>query len=260
MVWHRYSRSMIYVRNPLLELALVQATAAGFPKHTHDEYVISANLGGLEEVWLDGRRFEVSPQMVTVYAPAAVQASRSLNGSAWQCLSLYVSPVAFAAYFDCPPPDLPACMHQPALARSMHQLATLPTTLQEEAIIQLLDRLRQQQHPPARLPDEQGSQLVRHVQQQLLDDLSRPVTLEELARAAGVTPAHLVRRFHQACGLPPLAWQMQQRMAKARQLLRAGHGIVEVALVTGFADQSHFSKTFSRFSGMTPGRYRQINF
>ena len=81
-----------------------------------------------------------------------------------------------------------------------------------------------------------------------------------LAQQAGITPAHLVRRFHQACGLPPLAWQMQQRMAEARRQLRAGQSIIEVALATGFADQAHFSKTFSRFCGMTPGRYRQINF
>ncbi|WP_204377519.1 AraC family ligand binding domain-containing protein [Aquitalea magnusonii] len=66
-VRHGYSRWMIFLRTPLLELAGIQATAAGFPKHTHDEYVISVNLGGLEQVWLDGSSFEVKPDMLTIY-------------------------------------------------------------------------------------------------------------------------------------------------------------------------------------------------
>ena len=259
-VRHGYSRSMIFLRTPLLELAGIQASAAGFPKHTHDEYVISVNLGGLEEVWLDGKRFEVQPDMLTVYPPAAVQASRSLSGEDWQCLSLYVAPAAFPAYFDCLPPDLPSRLPRPDLAAALRQLATQDASLREEAVIALLARLPRQLSSPSDNASSSGSLLVRRVQQQLLDDLSQPLTLEVLAQQAGITPAHLVRRFHQACGLPPLAWQMQQRMAEARRQLRAGQSIIEVALATGFADQAHFSKTFSRFCGMTPGRYRQINF
>ncbi|MGL9734025.1 MAG: AraC family ligand binding domain-containing protein [Symbiopectobacterium sp.] len=38
-----------------------------FPRHTHDEYVISANLNGVEYVWLDGNTFDVDPQMVVTY-------------------------------------------------------------------------------------------------------------------------------------------------------------------------------------------------
>jgi AraC family transcriptional regulator, chemosensory pili system protein ChpD len=251
---------MIFLRTPLLELAGIQASAAGFPKHTHDEYVISVNLGGLEEVWLDGSRFEVRPDMLTVYAPGAVQASRSLSGEDWQCLSLYVAPAAFPAYFDCLPPDLPSQLQRPELAAALRQLAGQEASLRTEAIIALLARLPQQGPSAANNTSHRGSLLVRRVQQQLLDDLSQPLTLDTLAQQAGITPAHLVRSFHQACGLPPLAWQMQQRMAEARRQLRAGKAIVDVALATGFADQAHFSKAFSRFCGMTPGRYRQINF
>jgi hypothetical protein len=45
---------------------------------------------------------------------------------------------------------------------------------------------------------------------------------------------------------------MQQRMALARRLLRAGQPIIDVALATGFADQAHFSKAFSRFAACRP--------
>lgn len=251
---------MILLRTPLLELARVSASAQGFPRHTHDEYVISANLGGLEAVWLDGKSFTVSPDMLTIYPPQAVQASHSLSGSGWECLSLYVAPAAFATLFDCTPPDLPSHLAQPECAARLKYIAQLETSLREEAIIHFLGQLLTQADHASPRHCRQDSPLLQRSRQQLLDDLSQPVTLEQLAQEAGVTPAHLVRRFQAVSGLPPLAWQMQQRMAAARRMLRSGMPIIDVALATGFADQAHFSKAFSRFCGMSPGRYRQINF
>ncbi|WP_199104287.1 AraC family transcriptional regulator [Aquitalea sp. ASV11] len=251
---------MILLRTPLLELARITASASGFPRHTHDEYVISANLGGHEQVWLEGESFVVSPDMLTIYPPQAVQSSHSLSDAGWDCLSLYVDPAAFGQLFDCPPPDLPSHLQQPVFARQLKHIARLEASLREEAIVQLLQTLLDGRAAAPHRPDSSGSQLVQHVRQRLLDDLSVGTHLQQLAAAAGVTSAHLVRRFQQATGLPPLAWQMQQRMALARRLLRAGRPIIDVALATGFADQAHFSKAFSRFCGMSPGRYRQINF
>jgi AraC family transcriptional regulator len=47
------------------------------------------------------------------------------------------------------------------------------------------------------------------------------------------------------------------RVARAQNLLRhASLGITEIALACGFADQSHFTRAFSRVTGMPPGRYR----
>ncbi|MGL9750660.1 MAG: helix-turn-helix domain-containing protein [Symbiopectobacterium sp.] len=53
---------------------------------------------------------------------------------------------------------------------------------------------------------------------------------------------------------------MQRRIGKARELLRQGMSISEVALSLGFADQAHFTKTFNRFNAMTPGCFQRINF
>jgi hypothetical protein len=127
---------MILLRTPLLELARISASASGFPRHTHDEYVISANLGGLEAGMAGRKIFVVSPDMLTIYPPQAVQASHSLSGSGWDCLSLYVAPAAFP-HCSTAPPDLPSHLHsrncQPAqthrpagsqLARGGHHAVT----------------------------------------------------------------------------------------------------------------------------------------
>jgi AraC-like DNA-binding protein len=49
---------------------------------------------------------------------------------------------------------------------------------------------------------------------------------------------------------------MQLRVQVARRHLAQGRAIAEVALLTGFADQSHLTRAFVRQVGITPGRYR----
>jgi AraC-like DNA-binding protein len=57
--------------------------------------------------------------------------------------------------------------------------------------------------------------------------------------------------------MPPHAFQTQVRVANAKRLLRGGSAILQVALETGFADQSHLTRCFTRFVGLTPGAYQQ---
>lgn len=82
------------------------------------------------------------------------------------------------------------------------------------------------------------------------------IRLEQLVAAAGRTSRfHLVHAFTAAVGLPPHAYQLQVRVARARGLLAAGMPAADVAMLLGFADQSHLSRHFRRVTGVTPGRY-----
>jgi AraC-like DNA-binding protein len=56
--------------------------------------------------------------------------------------------------------------------------------------------------------------------------------------------------------MPPHAWLMQQRIARARALLQDGCLPLEVATQLGFADQSHLSRQFKQVYGVGPGAYR----
>lgn len=58
--------------------------------------------------------------------------------------------------------------------------------------------------------------------------------------------------------MPPYQWLLQERVRKAKEHLLSGDlPLVEVALVTGFADQAHFTRTFSRVVGASPGAWRR---
>jgi AraC-like DNA-binding protein len=69
-------------------------------------------------------------------------------------------------------------------------------------------------------------------------------------------PTHLVRAFSGAYGIPPHQYLMSRRVERARRLLLEGRAPGEVAVETGFYDQSHLNRHFKRLVGVAPGRYR----
>ncbi|MFQ6227725.1 helix-turn-helix domain-containing protein [Nocardia sp. NPDC002869] len=62
------------------------------------------------------------------------------------------------------------------------------------------------------------------------------VSLGDLVQDTGLSRFQLVRRFRDVTGLPPLAWQINERIIRARSRLRAGCGLAEVSNDLGFAD------------------------
>ena len=83
------------------------------------------------------------------------------------------------------------------------------------------------------------------------DDFS----LEELARAVGLSPFHLARCFRSHVGVPPSAYRRVLRVEAARQLLRQGEPPSSVAARCGFYDQAHLNRHFKRNIGVTPMCY-----
>lgn len=81
--------------------------------------------------------------------------------------------------------------------------------------------------------------------------------LRELADEAGLSPGRLNRLFSRSVGIPPGEYRQHLRIRRAKELLAAGTSLVDVALETGYADQSHFTRAFVRIAGMTPGVYRR---
>jgi AraC-like DNA-binding protein len=79
------------------------------------------------------------------------------------------------------------------------------------------------------------------------------VSVETLAREAGLSPAHFARAFTRSVGRPPHQHLLALRLARARRLLAAADArLSDVALRTGFADQAHFTRAFRRAFGVTP--------
>ncbi len=93
----------------------------------------------------------------------------------------------------------------------------------------------------------------------LRNHLDGAISIAEVAKACGLSRGYFIRAFREATGQTPHRWMLQNRVERARGLLIESElGLADVALVCGFADQSHFTRIFARLMGVPPGNYRRI--
>lgn len=87
----------------------------------------------------------------------------------------------------------------------------------------------------------------------------RRLTLDELAGEAGVHPVHLSRIFRRSVGEGIVEHVHRLRVRTAcERMLDPSASLAEVSFQTGFADQSHFTRSFRRIAGMTPAAFRSV--
>ena len=84
-----------------------------------------------------------------------------------------------------------------------------------------------------------------------------PLTVKELARQANLSQTHFINLFRRTTGIPPVKFQIECRIQRAKELLRDSKtAISDIALQLGFNSHQHFSDTFSRIVGMPPKAWR----
>lgn len=88
----------------------------------------------------------------------------------------------------------------------------------------------------------------------LYDRYRENLTIAQIAAGVGVHSVYLARTFRRHFGCTPGEFCRFRRLERSLDLLLSTRlPLAEVALVSGFADQSHFTKTFARCFGLTPG-------
>jgi transcriptional regulator GlxA family with amidase domain len=117
----------------------------------------------------------------------------------------------------------------------------------------------QSQFVAAPVPDEPGDiGTLAPILDWAVAHLDEPLTVEELARRALMSPRTFARRFRDSTGTTPLQWLLRQRILHAQQLLEATELPVEiVASRCGFGSATALRVHFRRSTGTTPQSYRR---
>ena len=115
--------------------------------------------------------------------------------------------------------------------------------------------IRFAESPPTIRRQGCGKDVLSPARDYLVDNYAENISLQDLARITNLSPFHFTRVFTRWFGMPPHAYQTQIRVLRAKGLLEQGRSIADIALRTGFADQSHLSRHFKRLTGVTPGQY-----
>lgn len=87
---------------------------------------------------------------------------------------------------------------------------------------------------------------------------AEPLTVADLADAAGLSPAHFSREFRRAFGESPHEYLLTRRLERAATLLRnTDRPVIEICLAVGLSSVGSFTTSFSRIHGMSPLAYRE---
>lgn len=91
------------------------------------------------------------------------------------------------------------------------------------------------------------------------DQVLQPLTLADLASLAQVHPSHFAKIFRQHFNCSPGEYIRKLRIEWAcKQLISSSSSVGEIALKSGFYDQSHFNRVFKNYMSMTPGQYKKL--
>jgi AraC family transcriptional regulator len=103
------------------------------------------------------------------------------------------------------------------------------------------------------LPQHQLFQILEYIN----EHLERDIKLADLAALLDMSQFHFSHLFKQAMGIAPYQYLLQQRVERAKQLLKqTDQSIIDIAFLCGFNSHSHLSKQFRQLTGITPKAYR----
>ncbi|WP_137391152.1 helix-turn-helix domain-containing protein [Rhodoligotrophos defluvii] len=216
----------------------------GLEPHYHAEVQASIVWRGEREYRIGDRRLRLRPGQVLVVPPwRAHHALPSMRGDI-RSTEFYIAGSTLSAetagwlnqfgYVVLERPDLVDLSPVEAAGLLTEHLAAAPDAVIFDAA-------------PAQLPNGTG---------RLSQAVARHDQIADAAQALGFSREGFIRAFARSFGLTPHAYKVNLRLNEARQLLRQGEAIADVAYATGFSDQSHFGRMFLRFFGATPGQFR----
>ncbi len=255
-----------------LELLHVKTADREFPREIHDEYEITYIERGAGYLQHGGREYLVRPDSIVVIGPGEAHRFKPSDGP-WAFRTFFTAGSSLADVASSASDRLPAdprfalpVIQDKALGQSLQRLHILlehPGCLleQEQTAVVTGARLVLQYSRPDSSLRQFGSERtgIEHAREYLQAHYQRNVSLTKLAAIAGLSPFHFLRAFRQHVGMPPHASLVQIRINLAKKMLRDGRASVDVALTTGFSDQSHFCRHFHAHAGITPLEYRNAH-
>ncbi|QXE10400.1 MULTISPECIES: AraC family transcriptional regulator [Pseudomonas] len=255
---------------PFIEArAIADGREVCYSRHSHAHFSIGAITAGRSIYVHEQSTFEVAAGTVVLMNPGDVHACNPIDDQPWSYLMLYVetpwltdlqhqlgfsAELEFRRFATTHLDDL-------RLFRDLRGLYAILVDEQQDALrkhsaaVEFFSDLQWRLNPaePAlREPNFKLERAADFIREHCTDLLS----LEDICTAAQLSASYLIRAFKQHYGMTPHAFLVNQRIQFARERLRSGQLIADVALDAGFADQAHFQRAFKQHLAATPGQYR----
>jgi len=238
-----------------------------FSRHSHSEYVIGFTESGRHDVWCRGNWWHASRNAIATLAPDEPHFGGAGSETGWSQTMFYIpedsvrdifdeddKTVRSGIAFDSPFHECPSAYAKLCLLRDI--LASKGDPLRAEELLQDILRTVFSAFGSIALSDPMStSGADKRIREYLHDNHAQRISLDELCALSCSSKQLVITNFKRRFGMTPFQYLQTVRVTKARDLLRSGCGLAEVAVSTGFADQSHLSRNFKAVLGVTPGQY-----
>lgn len=257
---------------PTLELRHGRDSDACYALHTHAEYSLGAILDGASCYQYRHQHYYINTGSTMLIAPNIPHACNRESESAslqWHYLMLYIDEKAWhslSEVFQCylVPDGKPR--QDAVLFRLLKQLhrawSETPVSLLaiETAWLDCFQRLcvlYDKRFKPSVVAD--NPQTIQLAVEWLNQHLTEEISLAAWAQAVDLPRHQLLRQFRHCIGISPHQYLLNKRIQLAKQLLKSGSSASDVSYQLGFSDQSHFQRTFKRYTAVTPKHYQIAN-
>lgn len=244
----------------------IEACFAGraFAPHRHDSYAIGVTIDGVQRFDYRGATRSSLPGQLVILHPDELHDGRAGDDRAFRYRTAYLAPVDIQRMLGGSLPFVEGGISEdPRLRRAVHALLRdLERPLEGmeadclvfEVAVAL--SIASGGNPPAQISDRVAAERAREMIEARLAD---GVTLAELEQATGHDRWQLSRDFRALYGTSPYRYLVMRRVDAGLARMRRGATLAEAAHASGFADQSHFTRSFKRATGLTPNAWRTIH-
>ncbi|WP_114239901.1 AraC family transcriptional regulator [Dyella sp. C9] len=245
-----------------VELYRAHIVRHAFEPHTHDGFGLGAIEAGVERFRYRGAEHLAPADSVVMMNPDELHTGQAETDGGWFYRMVYIEPEAVAEvtgepgwwFSDVVREDLPSARRVTALLDALWQ-ADEPLAF-DSLLHELLAQFRLHARVPCKAQDGAPVRFAP-VLDYLHAQLSRRLTLDELAGVAGLSPFHFLRQFRTHHHATPQQMLMAFRLAEAKRQLARGEAPALVAAAVGLTDQAHLTRAFARRYGVTPARYQR---
>lgn len=241
-----------------------------FPNHFHEHYVIGFIEAGRRHLSCKNQEFQVEPGDLLLFNPKDNHTCEQIDQGTldYRCLNISVEMMEKVYEEVCEEKGRPyfepcVVFHSELvpLLKEIHQMIMdeKEEMAKEEAYYFLMDALIKVYDISTQA--YKGSTLTQPIEkacQYMKQHFKEQMALKELCQEAGLSKYTLLRNFTAQCGVTPFQYLETIRINYAKQLLEKGNPLSEVAYESGFSDQSHFTRFFKNYIGLTPKQYQNI--
>lgn len=244
-----------------MELYHAHISRYAFEPHTHEAFGIGVIEQGAERFLYRGSQHIAAANSIVTMNPDELHTGEAETADGWRYRMIYLEPDRLEAitgvrdwWFS------EVVREDPLRSRLIGQLIyglwhSDDPLAQQGLLLDLIDAFRPLAHH-ASAQGEAGHRFDR-VRDYLHDNYMRPITLDELAQVAALSPYHFQRQFKAHYHVTPHQMLMAIRLWRAKAFLTHGMPAAEVAIAVGLTDQSHLTRAFTQRYGITPVRYQK---